>query len=486
MSFHNTRLTISPRHVAATRLRFDRGVFSTVPADALDEARPTRLFGLPLANCAPEDAAHAIVERAARGERSVIAFANAHCINTLKRVPSYGRALATADAILPDGSGIALAARLADRRVEHNLNGTDLFPLLCQEAAAQDQSLFLLGGQPGVAALAGAAMQERSPGLLICGAEHGFFAPVQEEALIERINASGAGLLLVGLGVPRQEEWIARNRARITVPVILGVGGLFDYYSGRIARAPRAFRAAGQEWVWRLMMEPRRMAGRYLLGNPEFIARALVHAWHARGHATAYAAGAKRGLDLAITLTAFLVVGPLFAALALLILIDDRGPVFFRQTRIGANGKPFRMWKFRSMRVDAEARRADLLTLSERDATCFKMRRDPRITRVGGWLRRLSLDELPQLFNILSGDMSVVGPRPALPQEVLTYGDRARQRLNGRPGLTCSWQVSGRAEIPFDQQVEMDIAYLEQRSITKDLSLIALTVPAVVSGRGAY
>ena len=179
-------------------------------------------------------------------------------------------------------------------------------------------------------------------------------------------------------------------------------------------------------------------------------------------------------------------LGPLFAALCLLITLDDRGPVFFRQTRIGAGGKPFRMWKFRSMAVDAEKRRAELLAQSERDSTCFKMKRDPRITRVGVWLRRLSLDELPQLFNVLRGEMSIVGPRPALPQEVLTYDGRALQRLHGAPGLTCSWQVSGRAEIPFAQQVEMDIAYLEQRSLTRDIALIAKTVPAVVSGRGAY
>jgi lipopolysaccharide/colanic/teichoic acid biosynthesis glycosyltransferase len=245
-------------------------------------------------------------------------------------------------------------------------------------------------------------------------------------------------------------------------------------------------RAIGQEWIWRLMQEPRRMAGRYLIGNPLFLGRAIAHAWEARGHAERYAAASKRSLDLAIALCACVLLGPLFAALCLLITLDDRGPVFFRQTRIGAKGKPFKMWKFRSMAVDAEKRRAELLAQSERDGVCFKMKRDPRITRVGGWLRRLSLDELPQLINVLRGEMSIVGPRPALPQEVLSYDDRARRRLHGAPGLTCSWQVSGRAEIPFDQQVEMDIAYLEKRSLAGDIALIARTVPAVVSGRGAY
>lgn len=478
--------TVSDLADITTRLRFDRGRFSTVSADAIDAREPTRLFGLPLVNADPEEAAYAIVQRAARGARSTIAFINAHCVNTLKSDPTYARALSHADALLPDGSGLSLAARMAGKRIANNLNGTDLFPLICREAAAEEQGLFLLGGQPGVAAAASATMRQMVPGLDICGSRHGFFSSDEEDALIARINSSGASILMVGLGVPHQEKWIARNRDRIDVPVILGVGGLFDYYSHRIPRAPQWMRSIGQEWVWRLMQEPRRMAGRYLLGNPLFIGRAIAHAWEARGHADRYAAASKRSLDLAIALCACALLGPLFAALCLLITLDDRGPVLFRQTRIGANGKPFKMWKFRSMAVDAERRRADLLASSERDGVCFKMKRDPRITRVGGWLRRLSLDELPQLFNVLRGEMSIVGPRPALPQEVLTYSHRARLRLQGAPGLTCSWQVSGRAEIPFEQQVEMDIAYLEKRSLVGDIALIARTVPAVVSGRGAY
>ena len=477
---------VLPFPTDASRLRFSRGQFSTVPADAIDAREPTQLFGLPLVNAHPEDVAHAIVERAAHGLNSTLAFINAHCINTLKSDPAYGRALARADALLPDGSGMSIAARMAGERISHNLNGTDLFPLLCREAAAQEEGLFLLGGHPGVAAAASATMRQSMPGLNICGTQHGYFTADEEAALIARINASGASILLVGLGVPHQEKWIARNRDKLDVAVVMGVGGLFDYYSNRIPRAPQWVRAIGQEWIWRLMQEPRRMAGRYLLGNPLFLARAVAHAWEARGHAERYAAASKRTLDLSIALLACVLLGPLFAALCLLITLDDRGPVFFRQTRIGANGKPFRMWKFRSMAVDAEKRRAELLAQSERDGVCFKMKRDPRITRVGGWLRRLSLDELPQLFNVVRGEMSIVGPRPALPQEVLTYDDRSRQRLLGAPGLTCSWQVSGRAEIPFEQQVEMDIAYLEKRSLVGDIALIARTVPAVVSGRGAY
>lgn len=138
------------------------------------------------------------------------------------------------------------------------------------------------------------------------------------------------------------------------------------------------------------------------------------------------------------------------------------------------------------MYKDAEARKAKLASQSERDSICFKMKSDPRITRIGKFIRRTSIDELPQILNILSGQMSVVGPRPALPNEVLAYKDKERGRLIGKPGLTCTWQVSGRADIPFDQQVDMDLEYLSKKSLLRDLILITRTVPAVITGKGAY
>ena len=138
------------------------------------------------------------------------------------------------------------------------------------------------------------------------------------------------------------------------------------------------------------------------------------------------------------------------------------------------------------MVVDAEVQLDAIRAQSDRDGTCFKMKRDPRVTRVGAILRRLSLDELPQLLNILCGQMSLVGPRPALLREVLCYTPAARERLAGRPGLTCTWQVSGRADIPFEQQVELDVAYLRTRSMMTDLLLMARTIPAVLTARGAY
>lgn len=195
---------------------------------------------------------------------------------------------------------------------------------------------------------------------------------------------------------------------------------------------------------------------------------------------------AKRALDLAVTLAVLLLLWPVLLILALAVAMTSRGPVFFCQTRVGLNGVPFRMIKFRSMYADAEARRAALVGQSDREGICLKLRHDPRVTPVGRFIRRWSLDELPQLFNVLTGEMSLVGPRPALPEEVAAYPEHAHLRHRVKPGLTGVWQVSGRADVSFDDMIDMDIAYARTAGIRRDLAILFLTIPAVLSGRGAY
>lgn len=194
----------------------------------------------------------------------------------------------------------------------------------------------------------------------------------------------------------------------------------------------------------------------------------------------------KRACDIALTSVGLLLVSPLLIGTAIAIKLNSPGPVFFKQERVGHNGNRFSMFKFRSMYVDAEARRQELLKSSDRSGICFKQKDDPRITGVGKFMRRCSLDELPQILNVLFGDMSLVGPRPALPEEVARYSPHAMKRLNAVPGITGIWQVSGRADIDFDRMVEMDIAYSHNNNIFLDFLLLALTAFAVVSGRGAY
>jgi exopolysaccharide biosynthesis polyprenyl glycosylphosphotransferase len=195
---------------------------------------------------------------------------------------------------------------------------------------------------------------------------------------------------------------------------------------------------------------------------------------------------AKRLVDTTISLIALIVLAPLMLAVAILIKVTSPGPVFFAQDRVGMNQRRFRIYKFRSMVVDAEARKKELQHLNEiADGPAFKMKDDPRITRIGRFIRKTSIDELPQLFNVLHGEMSLVGPRPPLPDEVKRYEWLFRKRLSVKPGITCVWQISGRSNTTFERWMEMDNEYIENWSIWLDMKILVKTVPAVLFGRGA-
>jgi len=194
----------------------------------------------------------------------------------------------------------------------------------------------------------------------------------------------------------------------------------------------------------------------------------------------------KSVFDKLVAMTVLVLLSPLFVVIPVAIKLTDRGPVFFRQTRVGKNGHTFKVWKFRTMVVDAEQRKAQLTGLNEAAGALFKMRRDPRVTRTGVWLRRWSLDELPQLFNVLMGSMSLVGPRPALPSEAAKYGDHMRRRLVVKPGITGLWQVNGRSDLPWDEAVRLDLRYVENWSFALDLQILWKTWSAVFRGSGAY
>jgi len=194
----------------------------------------------------------------------------------------------------------------------------------------------------------------------------------------------------------------------------------------------------------------------------------------------------KRLIDILGSLVGLLLLLPLFPFLVLLIKLDSPGPLFFRQTRVGYRGRLFDCYKFRSMVVDAEARKTSLAHLNEASGAAFKIQDDPRITRVGSFIRRSSLDEFPQLWNILIGDMSLVGPRPQIPCEVSEYTSRQARRLLVKPGLTCLWQVSGRSQIDFEQWMELDLEYVRRSDLLFDLHILLRTIPAVTERKGAY
>jgi exopolysaccharide biosynthesis polyprenyl glycosylphosphotransferase len=194
----------------------------------------------------------------------------------------------------------------------------------------------------------------------------------------------------------------------------------------------------------------------------------------------------KRGFDVVTSALALLFLSPVLLAAAAAVKLDSPGPVFFRQRRVGLNGRPFTMLKFRSMYLDAEARLESLRAHNEASGPVFKMRNDPRITKVGRFIRKTSIDELPQFINVLTGQMSIVGPRPPIPSEVRQYKRWQRRRLSVKPGITCTWQVSGRSSIDFDQWMELDLEYIDHWSLWKDIQICFKTIPAVLGSRGAH
>jgi lipopolysaccharide/colanic/teichoic acid biosynthesis glycosyltransferase len=195
---------------------------------------------------------------------------------------------------------------------------------------------------------------------------------------------------------------------------------------------------------------------------------------------------AKRAIDLVGASLCLLMLLPLMLLTALLVKLESAGPVFFWQTRVGTGGRRFRFYKFRSMCTEAVELQAALEGMNEVSGPVFKIRQDPRITHLGRLLRKMSVDELPQLWHVATGQMSLVGPRPPIPEEVERYEPWMLERLAVKPGLTCIWQVSGRSDIPFDEWMRMDVEYVRRRSLGLDLRILAQTIPAVLTGRGAY
>mgnify|MGYP005855993955 CR=1 FL=1 len=201
---------------------------------------------------------------------------------------------------------------------------------------------------------------------------------------------------------------------------------------------------------------------------------------------TGYQSVVKRVFDVCVAMFCLVLASPLFVVIPVLIWLDSRGPVWFKQVRIGENGRPFNMYKFRSMVADAEKRLSELVRIEELPAPAFKIRDDPRVTRVGRWLRRTSLDELPQLFNVLKGEMSMVGPRPEELQVVKHYQLWHRKRLSIKPGITGPMQVSGRGELPLDERIRLELLYISRYCVLEDIKYLLKTIPAVCRARGAY
>ena len=242
-----------------------------------DTQKLFRLMGIPINNITMKQAIDMILSgiRTYTPQRGSweFSFINAHCVNVAARNHTYLEILRNSRAVFPDGSGIRKAADMLGCTLVDNVNGTDMFPLLCREFAKTGKKMFLLGAGPGIAEKTAAWAEKTTKTSIIAGYRDGYFSAEALPKIISTINDTAPDLLLVAMGVPRQELWIHENLHSLRVPVCMGVGGLFDFYSGRIKRAPVTFRRLGIEWVWRLLMEPRRMWKRYIIGNIAFIIR---------------------------------------------------------------------------------------------------------------------------------------------------------------------------------------------------------------------
>jgi len=252
-----------------------------------------------------------------------------------------------------------------------------------------------------------------------------------------------------------------------------------DHESPVSSAAPTATQPAGTEWG------KARTAAETLVPSAE-LDRFVESGWRPPRRSFLHRA-TKRAIDIPVSLLGLILLSPVFMLIAIAIKFDGLGPVLYAQTRVGRGGRHFRFFKFRTMIPNADAMKSDLMELNhfEGDVT-FKLTHDPRVTTVGRFLRTTSLDELPQLWNVLVGDMTLVGPRPAVPSEVAEYSDYELRRVAVVPGLTCYWQVSGRSDLNFEQQIALDLEYIENESLWLDFVLLARTIPALLSMKGAY
>jgi len=448
-----------------------------------------------------------------RDIKKSIYFINADCLNKTFDNNLYKQSLKEADYILPDGSGINMACNILNNPLIQNLNGTDLFPHICSLAQKHAFTVYLLGAKQNIAKEVKEQLLIKYPHLKIIGYNHGYFKEEDIPSLLQEINQLKPDILFVALGAPFQELFIHQYKHLLNAKLLLGVGGLLDFYSNKTKRAPLFIREIGFEWVYRMIQEPKRMWKRYLLGNPTFLYRVFLYKrksakkqlidsylqtyetstfsykyknvlWNFKLNCSSFL---KRVCDILISSMMLILLFPLFCIVAVLIKKESKGPIFFSQNRVGLFAQEFKMFKFRSMVINAAAMHESLQKNNEsKDGVIFKMKDDPRVTKIGKFIRKSSIDELPQLYNVLKGEMSLVGPRPPLPSEVALYNIEDRKRLHMKPGITCIWQVSGRSEIPFKQQVILDKKYIKEHGFLYDLVLLLKTIPAVLFSKGSY
>ncbi|MCD9529736.1 WecB/TagA/CpsF family glycosyltransferase [Photobacterium carnosum] len=410
---------------------------------------------------------------------SLIGYVNADCLNKLKDNHHYRENLSKFNLVLPDGVGLKWALKLKGILPGDNINGTDFSPKILELAAQKNWSVFFLGGERDISKKALTRFKNIYPKLNIAGSHHGFFE--NDQLVIDYINKSKAQILFVGFGTPIQEQWVVDNYKYLSVNIVICVGGMFDFYAGKVRRAPLLIRQVGFEWLYRLYQEPKRLWNRYVVGNANFIFWNVSHALDIRMFCLNFL---SRTIDVVISLIALMIWAPFHTILYCLLFITERKNPIFKQVRVGKNGQRFTMYKYTTMDNNIILDEEEFKRYVS-DGIRYKNKLDPRITKFGFWLRKFSVDEIPQFLNVLKGEMKLVGPRPALEKEVEKYTQVHKLRLLIKPGMTGLWQISGRSELSCNKQFELDLHYVVTRNIMLDLLILIKTVPAVLSARGA-
>ena len=410
---------------------------------------------------------------------SLIGYVNADCLNKLKDSDKYRKNLAKFNLVLPDGVGLKWALKLKGILPGDNINGTDFSPKILELAAQENWSVFFLGGEGDISKNALAKFKNVYPNLNVAGSHHGFFN--EDKLVIDYINKSKVQILFVGFGSPLQEQWVVDNYKYLSVNIVICVGGMFDFYAGKVQRAPLLIRQVGFEWLYRLYQEPKRLWNRYIVGNANFIFWNVSHALDIRMFCLNVC---SRTIDVVISFIALIIWAPFHIILYCLLFITERRNPIFKQVRVGKNGQRFIMYKYTTMDSDIILEEEEFKRYVS-DGIRYKNKSDPRITKIGFWLRKFSVDEIPQFLNVLKGEMKLVGPRPALDEEVEKYTQVHKLRLLVKPGMTGLWQISGRSELSCKKQFELDLNYVMTRTIMLDLTILIKTIPAVYSARGA-
>jgi N-acetylglucosaminyldiphosphoundecaprenol N-acetyl-beta-D-mannosaminyltransferase len=470
-------------------------------------------------------AATALITRwAIQGESRYVCEALVAMVMEAHDCRDYQAVINGADLVTPGGMPIVWMLRRLGLRGQARVYGPELTLHVCEAAARQGLPVGFYGGTKTVLALLVERLRQRYPGLRIVYAYSPPFrapTPAEESGAIADIRQSECRILFVGLGCPKQERWMARHRGAVPA-VMVGVGAAFDFISGTKPQAPHWMQPLGLEWLFRLGTEPRRLWVRYAWHNPRFVALA---AWQLirtrwrnqprkpRAEQIPPDAGAqsdrawegidiqglerslrqkraqliaKRVLDWAGAAAVLLALAPVFLLIALLVRFSSQGPAIFRQSRVGYRETAFVMYKFRSMRTEPDLSIASAQQATAAYGMLLKREDDPRVTPIGRFLRSTSLDELPQLLNVLKSDMSFVGPRPLVPFMLEPYPEFRKARALVRPGITGLWQVRDRerntSAVPM---MPHDLEYLRRFSLKLDLGILLRTLFVVGSRKGA-